>query len=171
MCRSKKIRKKVIELFEEKVCQIPLYLRDEKQSYKPSLVERELLTKAIRTEYPDLRFCNTETLMCLEEFASRIEQELKKKESFFQTGLDIIRQVSGHPEYTLESRLFEDTIPHSEGTCRLSEAANHFIRCNKVFSALARGLSLQAYYPNSVALELAPNLRALIDIYYRKGRF
>ena len=179
MCRNKKLQKKMVELFEEKVSKVPtIFAFDdaderEKAQYPIPPIEREIFKKVLQAEYPDLRYRNINGLTTIDDFAVKIETELQKKEDFFTKALDIIRDVTGHPEYTFESTLLEEFKPsHASGNKRLSEEAHYFIRCQKVYNALSTQMyTTWIYRPSAPALAKAKNLRELIDIYYRKGRF
>jgi len=179
MCNNKDLQKKMVELFEEKVSKIPLaFAMDdtderEKANYPIPAIEREIFKKVVQTEWPDLRYRRIEGLVTIDDFALKVEEELQRKEDFFTKALGIIRDITGHPEYTLESVLFAECKPkHKKGNKRLSEESNYFVKCQKVYSALsAKMYTTVIFHPSSPALEKAGNLQELIDIYYRKGRF
>ena len=179
MCKNKNLQKKMVNLFEEKVAKIPTSFafddvdECEKAQYPIPAVEREVFKKVLQAEYPDLRYRNIEGLITIDDFAVKVENELKKKEEFFSKALAIIRNVAGHPEYTLDSFLFEEFEPrHLIGNKKLSDQANYFVHCQKVYNALALKMYTKViFYPSAPALEKVHNLRELIDLYYRKGRF
>ena len=169
----------MVELFEEKVSKVPtIFAFDdaderEKADYPIPPLEREVFKKVLQAEYPDLRYRNIDGLVTIDDFAVKIEEEQQKKENFFNKALDIIRDVTGHPEYTFDSVLLEEFKPsHASGNKRLSEEAHYFVRCQKVYNALSEKMYTKVvYHPSAPALAKAKNLRELIDIYYRKGRF
>lgn len=165
MCRSKKIKEKLLSLYREKVGPIA------GENDEIPILERDAFKKAIQLAYPDLRYRNINGLVTINDFANKIEKEQVKKQEFFDKALNIICEVSGHPEYTLDSVLFEECLPqHSEGNKKLSEEANYFIKCQKVYYALAK-MTPRIFTPKSTALENTKNLASLIDVYYREGRF
>ena len=165
MCKSKQIKQKLLSLYREKVGNIS----DENEEIP--ILERDVFKKAIQLAYPNLRYRNINGLVTINDFANKIEREIAKKQEFFAKALNVICEVSGHPEYTLESVLFEECLPqHNEGNQRLSEEANYFIKCQKVYHALAK-MTPRIFNPKSTALENAKNLESLIDVYYREGRF
>ncbi len=179
MCKNKNLQKKMVNLFEEKVAKIPTSFafddvdEYEKAQYPIPAVEREVFKKVLQAEYPDLRYRNIEGLITIDDFAVKVENELKKKEEFFSKALAIIRNVAGHPEYTLDSFLFEEFEPrYLTGNKKLSDQANYFVHCQKVYNALALKMYTKVVFrPSAPALEKVHNLRELIDLYYRKGRF
>lgn len=179
MCKNKDLQKKMVNLFEEKVAKIPSAFafddadEREKALYPIPPIERELFKKVVQAEFPDLRYRNIDGLITIDDFAVKVEEELKKKEDFFNKALGIVREVSGHPEYTLDSFLLEEFEPrYQTGNKRLSDEANYFVKCQKVYNALSKQMyTKERFYPKSTALENAGNLRQLIEIYYRKGRF
>ena len=179
MCQNKSLQKKMVELFEEKVSKIPLaFAMDdaderEKAQYPIPIVERDLFKRAIQTEWADLRYRRIEGLVTIDDFALKLEEELQRKEDFFAKALGIIRNITEHPEYTLESVLLEEFKPkHTSGKERLSEEANYFVKCQKVYNALsAQMYTTVVFHPSAPAIEKVGNLKDLIDIYYRKGRF
>ena len=179
MCKNKDLQKKMVKLFEEKVAKIPSAFafddadEREKVLYPIPAVEREIFKKVVQTEFSDLRYRNIEGLVTINDFAVKVEDELKKKKEFFNKALDIIREVAGHPEYTFDSFLFEEFKPRFQnGNKKLSDNANYFVHCQKVYNALTvKMYSNGVFHPSAPALEKVRNLRELIDVYYRKGRF
>ena len=179
MCKNKNLQKKMVNLFEEKVSVLPTSFafddvdECEKAQYPIPAVEREVFKKVLQAEYPDLRYRNIEGLVTIDDFALKVEEEQKRKEDFFNKALAIIREVAGHPEYTLDSFLFEEFKPrYQTGSQRLSDEAHYFIKCQKVYNALAEKMyTTWTFHPSAPALERVRNLRELIDLYYRKGRF
>lgn len=169
----------MVSLFEEKVAKVPtIFAFDsvderEKAQYAIPAIEREVFKKVVQEEWPDLRYRNINGLVTIDDFAAKIEAELQKKEDFFNKALAIIRDVTGHPEYTFESTLLEEFKPkHITGNKHLSENAHYFIRCQRVYRALSAKMYTKViFYPSAPTLERASTLRELIDIYYRKGRF
>ena len=179
MCKNKKLQKKMVELFEEKVSAIPVVFEqdddngDEKAMYPIPVREREPFKKVVQEAFPDLRYRNIDGLVTIDDFAVKVEAELKKREDFFNKALELIRTVSKHPEYDFDSVLFAETLPkHKTEKKRLSEQANYFVKCQKVYRALsAQMYSKVIFHPTAPTLEKTKNLRELIDVYYRKGRF
>ena len=165
----------MVDLFEERVAPIPASYADEKEKakYEIPIIERSIFKKVIQKEFPDLRYRNINDLSTIDDFANKIEKEIQNKEAFFNKALDIIRRITGHPEYTFDSVLLEEYKPqHSEGNKRYSDEANYFIKCQKVYNALAENIYTKVvYHPSAAELERTKNLRELIDIYYRKGNF
>ena len=169
----------MVSLFEEKVAKVPTIFafdnvdKREKAQYAIPAIEREVFKKVVQEEWPDLRYRNIDGLTTIDDFAVKIETELQKKEDFFTKALAIIRDVTGHSEYTLESALLEEFKPkHITGNKHLSENAHYFIRCQKVYNALSEKMyTTWVFHPTAPALEKTRNLRELIDLYYRKGRF
>ena len=55
----------------------------------------------------------------------------------------------------------------------LSQESRYFLTADKVYRALSVGLKGErsAYYPPTSLLEKAKNIREIIDLYYRRGRF
>ena len=171
MCKSKKLQQTLIDLFEEKVGQIPTEIEDKARYIIPAY-DRNDFKKVIQSKWPDLRYRNINGLNTIDDFAVKIEQEIDKKEKFFEKALGIIREVSGHPEYTFVSVLFEEEMPRStDNNARQSKEANYFLKCNKVYQALGRQMHATPFLPNIASLERAKNLKELIDLYYRKGLF
>ena len=160
----------MIHLFEEKVGQIK---KEEKTLYQIPATKREVFKKAIQLAFPDLRYRNIDGLITVNDFIVKAEEELKKKEEFFNKALELIREVAGHPEYSFDSFLFEEFEPrYQSGNKKLSDEANYFVHCQKVYNALAvKMYSKSVFHPSAPALEKVRNLRELIDVYYRKGRF
>lgn len=180
MCQNKNLQKKMVQLYEEKVARIPtsLFAKDdaderEKAQYPIPPIERDIFKKIIQAEFPDLRYRNIGGLVSIDDFAVKVEEELQRKEDFFNKALDIIREVTGHPEYTFESVLLEEFKPKQiSGSKRLSDEAHYFIKCQKVYNALSEKMYTKiVFHPSAPALEKVTTLRELIDIYYRKGRF
>lgn len=170
MCKNKNLQKKLVDLFEEKVANIP---GENKPHYKVNPTERHAFKKAIQEAFPDLRYRDIDGLVTIDDFADKVEAEIKKREDFFNKALDLICMVTEHPEYTLDSVLFAEVVPkHQTGNKRLSEEANYFVKCQKVYNALsAKMYTKVVFHPTAPALEKTKNLRDLIDVYYRKGRF
>jgi len=180
MCQNKTLQKKMVNLYEEKIATIPmgLYAEDitderEKAKYPIPIIERDLFKKVIQQKFTDLRFRNIDGLISIDDFAVKVEKELKKRKAFFKEALKNIREVSQHPEYTFRSILYAEFKPkHTSGTKRLSDEANYFIKCQKVYNALsAKMYTKVVYHPTAPALAKVHNLYELIDLYYRKGRF
>ena len=169
MCKNE-LKNKMINLFEEKVGKIG---KAEKALYQIPATKREVFKKAIQLAFPDLRFRHIEGLVTINDFTVKVEKELEKREKFFSKALEIIREVAGHPEYTFDSFLFEEFEPrYQRGNKKLSDESNYFVRCQKVYNALAvKMYHKSVFHPSAPALEKAKNLRELIDVYYRKGRF
>ena len=169
----------MVDLFEEKVAKIPTSFafddadEREKALYPIPAIEREVFKKVVQEEFSDLRYRNIDGLVTIDDFAVKIEEELHKKEVFFYKALGTICEVTNHPEYTFDSVLLEEFKPkHTTGSKRLSEEAHYFIKCLKVYNALSTQMyTTWVFRPSAPALKKANNLRELIDIYYRKGRF
>ena len=170
MCQNKNLQKKLVDIFEEKVAAIP---SENKAYYKIGPSERHAFKKAIQEAFPDLRYRVIDGLVTIDDFAVKVEAELKKREDFFNKALDLIRMVTEHPEYTLDSVLFAEALPkHKTGNQRLSEQANYFVKCQKVYRALSAKMYTKViFHPTAPALEKVKTLHDLIDVYYRKGRF
>ena len=179
MCKNKALQKKMVELFEEKVAKIPTAFafddadEREKAQYPIPAIERDIFKKVLQAEFSDLRYRNIDGLVTIDDFTVKVEEELQKKEGFFQKALALIQEVTKHPEYTLDSVLLAEFKPkHKTGNKRLSEEAHYFLKCLKVYNALSEKMYTKVtYHPSAPALEKASNLQELIDIYYRKGRF
>ena len=165
----------MVDLFEERVAPIPASYADEKEKakYEIPIIERSIFKKVIQEEFPDLRYRNINGLSTIDDFANKIEKEIQNKEAFFNKALDIIRRITGHPEYTLDSVLYEEFKPHTRfGNQRFSKEANYFLKCQKVYNTLSENMySKVMYHPSAAELERTKNLRELIDVYYRKGHF
>lgn len=165
MCRSKKIKQKLLSLYREKVGNIS----DENEEIP--IIQRDALKKAIQLAYPNLRYRNINGLVTIDDFANKIEHETAYREEFFTKALELIRRVTGHQEYTFDSFLFEEYEPrYLNGNKKMSDEANYFIKCQKIYQALAR-MNKECFHPSSPKLESVKNLRELIDLYYRRGRF
>lgn len=179
MCKNKKLQKRMVDLFEEKVAKVPaIFAFDdlderEKAQYPIPIAERDVFKKVVQSEFPDLRYRNINGLITIDDFAQKVEEELQRKKDFFNKALELIQKVTGHSEYTFGSILYEEHLPtHKEGNARLSDEANYFIICQKVFRALSSQMYTKIiFHPTAPALENAKNLHELIDIYYRKGKF
>ena len=171
MCR-KQVKARIAEIFDERVKTLPHEQAknvDERMAYRLNSLDCERMKKAIQAEFPDLRFRRTDGLFTLHDFAVKLENQMQKKEAFFDLALSIIRNFSKHPEYTLNSKLFAEDMP--KNTEDQSGSANYCIKCRPVMSALATRLFTVPYYPSSSALEKAENLREVIDLFYRRGQF
>ena len=168
MCR-KQVKLRVAEIFDTQVKKLPHEQQkelDERMAYRLNSFDSEKLKKAIQREFPDLRFRKTEGLFTLKDFAVKLENQMKKKEDFFELALGIIRKTAKHPEYTFESKLFKEFVPQSSDD--QSASAIYCIKCRPVVQALATRLFAVPYYPSSIALEKAKDLREFIDLFYFK---
>lgn len=137
--------------------------------------KRESLKQMLRQVLPDLRISTSLGLVTVSDFAAYVERQEEKKNVFFKQGLAIVRDVTGK-EYGFDDDLYSELRPDEEvhGTNEyLSQQCRYFIKANKVYQALSLGLkgARGAYYPPVSRLETAKNLREIIDIYYRRGRF
>lgn len=137
--------------------------------------KRESLKQMLRQVLPDLRISTSLGLVKVSDFAAYVERQEEKKETFFQKGLAIVRDVTGK-EYGLDDDLYSELRPDeaTHGTNEyLSQQCRYFIKTNKVFQALSIGLKgeKRAYYPPTSLLEKAKNIKEIIDLYYRRGRF
>ena len=93
------------------------------------------------------------------------------KEKFINEVLDVVKKISGHTEYGLGNRLFEELRVREsepETNARQAEEVKFFMAANKVFSALSQKTQ---YYPPYSVLANAENIRELAEIYYRRGQF
>lgn len=83
----------------------------------------------------------------------------------------MVKKISGHTEYGLGNRLFEELRVREsepETNARQAEEVKFFMAANKVFSALSQKTQ---YYPPYSVLANAENIRELAEIYYRRGQF
>lgn len=152
-------------------------LVDPNLELKKNILEQEVLyglqhdlKRKIQQAYPDLRYHNCGDLKTLGDYIDKAVEEDNFKREFFEKALGIIREVSGHPEYTLDSKLYVEHLHHGE--LKESQEANYYANCIPVYKALTKRLYTKVeYYPNPCLLERARNLREVIDVYYRKGRF
>ncbi len=134
--------------------------------------KREALKQLLRSVLPDLRIYSSLGLVTVADFADYIEKAEKKKKAFFDKGLQIIRDVTGNEKLSFDDDLYPELRPSGEECTYLSEQCRYFIRANKVYSALSKGLDGRAgYYPPVSQLESCRTLREMIDLYYRRGRF
>lgn len=134
---------------------------------------REPFVQLMRSVLPDLRISRSDGFIKVADFAQQIENSEAKKRKFFERGLEIVRRVTGNPDYQFEDDLYPDLRPDRQDTKkRLSQEANYFCRANRVYMALAKELNPKnPYYPELTRCEKASNLRDLIDLYYRRGKF
>ncbi len=137
--------------------------------------KRESLKQMLRQVLPDLRISTSLGLVKVSDFAAYVERQEEKKNAFFKQGLAIVQEVTGK-EYGLDDDLYSELRPDEEvhGTNEyLSQETKYFLHANKVYQALSLGLkgSKRAYYPPVSLLEKAKNIRWIIDLYYRRGRF
>ncbi|MBQ8465065.1 MAG: hypothetical protein IJ529_05485 [Alphaproteobacteria bacterium] len=167
------LEKDLVGLYEDKVAAIPSDFEGPKENYVVPAIERERFKKFIQKEFPQLRYRNIEGILTIAQFAQKIANEAFSRHEFFDKALETIRETVHHPEYDFESVLLAEHKPvHLSGSQSLSEQANYFVKCQKVYNALSeRMYTKEKFYPKSTALENAGNLRQLIEIYYRKGRF
>ena len=134
--------------------------------------KREDFKQLLRAVLPDLRISSTQGLITVADFANYVEKEEEKKKTFFAKGLRIIRDVTGNEKLSFDDDLYPELRPSGEERTYLSEQCRYFIRANKVYSALSKGLDGRAgYYPPVSQLESCRTLREMIDLYYRRGRF
>ena len=137
--------------------------------------KREPLTQLLRQVLPDLRISTSLGLVKVSDFAAYIERQEEKKDAFFKQGLAIVREITGK-EYGLDDDLYHELRPDEDvhGTNEyLSQESRYFLTADKVYRALSVGLKgeKRAYYPPTSLLEKAKNIREIIDLYYRRGRF
>ena len=122
-----------------------------------------------------VRFCRIYSsvgLVTVADFANYIEKAEQKKKTFFDRGLQIIREATGNENLSLDDDLYPELRPSGEGNAYLSAQSRYFIAANRVYNALSAGLKGRfAYYPPVSQLEKCRTLREMIDLYYRRGRF
>ncbi|CDB53321.1 unknown [Azospirillum sp. CAG:239] len=134
--------------------------------------KREALKQLLRSVLPDLRIYSSVGLVTVADFANYIEKAEEKKKTFFDRGLQIIREATGNENLSLDDDLYPELRPSGEGNAYLSAQSRYFIAANRVYNALSAGLKGHfAYYPPVSQLEKCRTLREMIDLYYRRGRF
>lgn len=148
---------------------------DEVMNLEVYVQKREALKQMLRQVLPDLRISTSLGLVTVSDFAAYVERQEEKRDDFFKKGLAIIREVTGK-EYGFDDDLYHELRPDEKvhGTNEhLAQQCRYFLKANKVYQALSLGLkgARGAYYPPVSRLETAKNLREIIDIYYRRGRF
>lgn len=165
----KKITDEIVAMFKSLV--------DPNVELKSNILEQEVLyglqhdlQRKIQQLYPDLRYRHCGELRTLGDYINKAIDEDNFKREFFEKALGIISETSGHPEYTLDSKLYAEHLHH--GNVKESQEGNYYVHCLPVYKALTKRMYTKVeYYPNPSLLENAHTLRELIDIYYRKGRF
>lgn len=136
--------------------------------------KREPLKQLLRSVLPNLRIRSSEGLVTVADFANYVETAQVKKNAFFSKGLEIIRTVTGNDRLSFDDDLYSELRPvNKSGNAYLSEQCRYFIKANKVYAALSKGLrgKLSPYCPPVSQLENCRNLLEIIDLFYRRGKF
>lgn len=134
-------------------------------------IKRENFVRHLRLLFPELRLCNSFGKKTVKDFIDALFAEQIYKEKFINEVLDVVKKISGHTEYGLGDRLFEELRVREsepETNARQAEEVKFFMAANKVFSALSQKTQ---YYPPYSVLANAENIRELAEIYYRRGQF
>lgn len=134
-------------------------------------IKRENFVRHLRLLFPELRLRNSFGKKTVEDFIDALFAEQIYKEKFINEVLDVVKKISGHTEYGLGNRLFEELRVREsepETNARQAEEVKFFMAANKVFSALSQKTQ---YYPPYTVLANAENIRELAEIYYRRGQF
>ena len=70
--------------------------------------KREALKQLLRSVLPDLRIYSSVGLVTVADFANYIEKAEQKKKTFFDRGLQIIREATGNENLSLDDDLYPE---------------------------------------------------------------
>ena len=73
--------------------------------------KREALKQLLRSVLPDLRIYSSVGLVTVADFANYIEKAEQKKKTFFDRGLQIIREATGNENLSLDDDLYPELRP------------------------------------------------------------
>lgn len=133
--------------------------------------KRELFVRRLRQRFPNLRLRNSNGKRTVEDFVDALHAEQCYKDTFYLQVLEIVQRVSGHKEYTLQSRVFADLLPDemlTENNVRQSQEVIYFLAFNKVLKALENKWH---FYPVYSAAAGCKNIAELAELFYRQGKF
>ena len=99
--------------------------------------KREALKQLLRSVLPDLRIYSSVGLVTVADFANYIEKAEEKKKTFFDRGLQIIREATGNENLSLDDDLYPELRPSGEGNAYLSAQSRYLLRRTE-FTTLCR---------------------------------